>query len=180
MKQESHREIKRALTTVARREPNYPEAIAAARQLGFGCQGYRPRSLICRLLGFHWRVYAYRTCSSDGSWSITAECCPIHGIHTPRKRPTAAPPAPAPVAKPKVWDPPWEYGDSAFWLDPDLWNRTPMVGSRPDICWMHLDGPVLWPDANFTGERRAPPPLMRGSLSDMERKATRSWGVRVV
>jgi hypothetical protein len=38
---------------------------------------------------------------------------------------------------------PWEPGCSAFWLDPDLWERTPEVDGRLDRCWMYLDGPVL-------------------------------------
>jgi hypothetical protein len=37
----------------------------------------------------------------------------------------------------------WEPGSTAFWLDPDLWNRTPEIDDRLDICWMHLDGPIL-------------------------------------
>jgi hypothetical protein len=32
----------------------------------------------------------------------------------------------------------WEPGSSAFWLDPELWSRTPEVNGRPDICWMYL------------------------------------------
>jgi hypothetical protein len=151
------REVRRKLTAAARLEPNYAEAVAAARELGFRCEGYKPRRLICRLLGFHVNVFVTRTCSGDGSWSINAHCCPIGGIHTP-KRGARIPLAPPPreSKEPSLWSP----GDSAFWLDPDLWNRTPMIGGRPDICWMHLDEPTR-------GERAAPPPMMRGRLSEM-------------
>jgi hypothetical protein len=34
---------------------------------------------------------------------------------------------------------PWQPGDPAFWLDPELWSRTPEVNGRPEICWMFLD-----------------------------------------
>lgn len=40
--------------------------------------------------------------------------------------------------KPVKLPPLWEPGSSAFWLDPELWSRTPEVNGRPEICWMHL------------------------------------------
>jgi hypothetical protein len=143
-REETMREVRRRIKADAKLEPNYADAIADARTLGFGCHGYKPRRLICRLLGFHVWVRAYRTMSGDGSWYVSAECCPIHGCFYPKERGARIPLVP--VAKPKqpsLWSP----GDSAFWLDPELWDRTPMVAGRPDICWMHLD-------ANFSRPRR--------------------------
>lgn len=35
--------------------------------------------------------------------------------------------------------PSWTPGDSAFWLDPELWVRTPTLpDGRLDWCWNHL------------------------------------------
>lgn len=134
MNRRSFRENRRFLTERAKLEPGYAEAIAAARQLGFGCTTYRAPSLICRLLGRHVRPFAMRTCSSDGSWSIDAECCRIGGHHYPQRR-AAAPAVKSGLELASHWEP----GSTAFWLDPELWSRTPEVNGRPEICWMHLD-----------------------------------------
>jgi hypothetical protein len=134
----SIRENRRFLTEHAKLEPNYDEALEAARQLGFGCSTYRAPSLVCRLLGRHIRPFAMRTCSGDGSWSIDAECCRIGGCHYPWRR---ADPAKSGLELPSLWEP----GSTAFWLDPELWSRTPDVSGRPEICWMHLPQPCGLP-----------------------------------
>jgi hypothetical protein len=52
-------------------------------------------------------------------------------------------PEPAELPRPKHLElpSPWEPGCTAFWLDPELWSRTPEVNGRPDICWMYLEPP---------------------------------------
>jgi hypothetical protein len=62
-------------------------------------------------------------------------------IPKPRLSVIVSPPTvSAPVAAP------WEPGSTAFWLDPDLWLRTPEIDDRPAVCWMHLDDPVAGRD----------------------------------
>lgn len=67
------------------------------------------------------------------------------GILPPPRQPKPAPP-PRPVEPPSLWSP----GDTAFWLDPHLWDRTPETAGKPELCWMHLDSPVLR-RTNFNG-----------------------------
>jgi hypothetical protein len=69
------------------------------------------------------------------------------------------------LALPEPPPAPWSPGDTAFWLDPHLWDRTPEGG----LCWMYLDAPVP--------ENKRDKPLNEMTdqeLMDVLRRASRS------
>lgn len=84
--------------------------------------------------------------------------------------------------KPKVEDySPWEPGCSAFWLDPELWDRTPYSKKtgRLEPCWMHLPEHRL-PEPQEKKPEPVPEPkrdmviaMVDGELREIERSEYR-------
>jgi hypothetical protein len=63
-----------------------------------------------------------------------------------------------PPPEPKPWG-------SAFWLDPDLWDRVPMLpNGRYGRCWDYLDGPVV--DGPNLAHSKPPPPPPPAKIGD--------------